>query len=188
MFETLHTSAVFISMQPLLTLLASGRATGIVVESGEVTYTVPFHNALPILEAINRLDVGGRDLTNHLSQLLTEHGYPFTTSGEREIARNIKETLCYVASDFEEEMHKFLQSRDIEKTYELPDGNIVIIGAERFGCPEALFRPSLIGIEPTLPPIVDSIPPRLRENRSCHLFALPTELFAEIARYVSHCQ
>merc|ERR1712167_449580 len=38
-------------------------------------------------------------------------------------------------------------SSDIEKNYELPDGNIVTVGNERFRCPEVLFQPSMIGLE-----------------------------------------
>ena len=37
--------------------------------------------------------------------------------------------------------------RDEEKTYELPDGNIITVGGERFRCPEVLFQPSFVGKE-----------------------------------------
>merc|ERR1712201_68988 len=36
---------------------------------------------------------------------------------------------------------------DKEKTYELPDGNIITVGSERFRCPEVLFQPSFVGKE-----------------------------------------
>ena len=39
------------------------------------------------------------------------------------------------------------ESSDKEKTYELPDGNIITVGSERFRCPEVLFQPSFVGKE-----------------------------------------
>eukprot|EP01001_Neometanema_parovale_P006616 NODE_2966_length_1305_cov_360.430626_g2817_i0.p1 GENE.NODE_2966_length_1305_cov_360.430626_g2817_i0~~NODE_2966_length_1305_cov_360.430626_g2817_i0.p1 ORF type:complete len:377 (-),score=130.60 NODE_2966_length_1305_cov_360.430626_g2817_i0:114-1244(-) len=148
MFETFNVPALYVSIQAVLSLYSSGRTTGIVMDAGDgVSHTVPIYEGYSLPHAVQRLDMAGRDMTEYMMKLLTERGIQLSTSAEKEIVRDIKEKLCYVALDFDEEMSLASSSSSIEKDYEMPDGNIIQVGAERFRCPEALFKPTSIGRE-----------------------------------------
>lgn len=211
MFEKFDVPAMCVRNTAQLSMVSEARATGIVIESGyDVTRVVPICNYEVISHAIKRMDVGGRDLTEHLRTLLKKRGYAFPSSAETAILRGIKEKLASVAEDFEQDLsaidepdaiEKILAERwsrekelvrewcngcldtqtvrdikekfsyaadvkekrfyvadavlvtlemdedakDAEEKYEMPDGNVITIGAELFRCIEPLFKPSLLG-------------------------------------------
>ncbi len=148
MFETFGVPGLYIAIQAVLSLYSAGKFTGIVCDSGDgVTHFVPIFDGYALPHSILRVNLAGRDLTDYLVKILSERGHHLTTSAEREIVKDIKEKLCYVALDFDQELNESKSGSSKEANYEMPDGQIITIGSERFRCPEALFRPSLIGKE-----------------------------------------
>jgi actin len=148
MFETFNVPSYYVCSQGALALYSSGRTTGIILESGDgVTQIMPIYEGYIVPRGCKRLNFAGCDLTELLVQLLMERGYTLNTKSQKEIVRDIKEKLCYVALDFDAEMEKAATSSEINRTYELPDGNVITVGNERFRCPEMLFKPYFDGME-----------------------------------------
>eukprot|EP00948_MAST-09A_sp_MAST-9A-sp1_P004148 g4148.t1 len=99
-FEKSNAPALYVSPQATLSLYASGKTTGVVLDSGAgVTHAVPVYEGFNLNHAVTRVDIAGRDVDDYLQRLLRRAGYIFHTSAEQEVVRMIKETSCYVSYD-----------------------------------------------------------------------------------------
>ncbi|CAE7679079.1 unnamed protein product, partial [Symbiodinium pilosum] len=158
LFEKFSCPAAYIVIQAVMSLYSYGRTTGTVVDSGDgVTHTVPVYEGYALPHAIQRLDLAGRDLSEYMIKILHESGHNMTSSSEKDIAREMKETTCYVCSgDWKAEMQSAKERpTEYEKIFSLPDGQQVALSSERFRVPEVMFDPMIAGRE--LPGLHQSI-------------------------------
>jgi len=146
MFEVFSVPKLHLSMQAVCALYATGRTTGVVLDSGDgVSHTVPIYEGFAIPHSIQKMLLAGCDLTTYLQTLLKERNLNFNTPTEMDIVKDIKETMCYVVGDFDAAMRDAKESNACDKNYNLPDGKQIMIGNERFRCAEAMFRPEVLG-------------------------------------------
>jgi len=118
-----------------------------VCDSGDgVTHTVPVYEGFSIPHAVKKNFTAGRAITAHMVNLLSSDGITETggKSAWNQIVRKIKEDLCFVSLDIAADKKKAAESSELQKMYELPDGQTISVNAPRFMAPEAIFFPDLI--------------------------------------------
>ncbi|KAH3762209.1 actin beta/gamma 1 [Pelomyxa schiedti] len=145
LFETFTAPAAYLANDALLSLISSGRTTGIVIDCGEgITRFAPIIDGTLTTSATARVELAGCDLTDFMSTILSQHGNSLSESiSDRAIVKDIKEHIPYVALNFDEEMGA--DPPQSKKTCQLPDKRVINLPDKLFRCPEALFRPELIG-------------------------------------------
>ena len=147
LFETFNIQAMYVTIRQYLSLLDAGSMTGLVLSSGDgTTCSVPIYMGHPLLHAALRVNLAGQELTEYLMKLLVNRGFSISQGSGRKVVKEMKETVCYVASDYEKELKTSTESSPFEIAYALPDGAEIILNSERFRCPEALFQPGLLGM------------------------------------------
>ena len=156
MFERFNVGRFYLCIDGVLELLASGRGTGVVINSGkEITYTLPVWRGYASPQAAQQMDIGGMHVTDYLQKLLIKREITDIKCNDNcswavkafDTVNTIKETLCYVALDHDKELEKSKTSIELQQDYKLPDGGIIRVDTERFQAPEILFDPKLIGLE-----------------------------------------
>lgn len=171
MFENYKVPALFLAKNAVLTSFASGRSTSLVVDSGGgSTVVAAVHDGYVLQKAVSTSPIGGEFLTDCMMKSLESKGivikprysfkkkeispgdykivdldFPNTTESyrlfcTRAIAGDIKESVSRVPdSAYDEASYANVPMT----SYELPDGQTIEIGADRFKIPDILFNPSL---------------------------------------------
>ncbi|KAK2195285.1 bifunctional Actin family/ATPase [Babesia duncani] len=144
-FETFNVPALYMAPTAILSLYGTARTTGLILDIGNnVTHSVPIHEGTILPYGICRLDIGGFDLTSNLIRFVDD--LKRNTIEDRCIARTIKEKLCYVSIEYNEEYKRMSENpQDYTEQYELPDGRIVNLCTEKIATAEMLFNPEIAG-------------------------------------------
>lgn len=146
MFERYGFAGVNVSVQAILALNSQGLTSGFVVDSGDgVTHLVPVMQGYLEPALVERVNLAGRHVTEHLMKLLAGQGHPLNSTADLETVREIKQKLCYVAYDPESEKKLARETTLVDRQYTLPDSRVIRVGAERFLAPEILFNPAAAG-------------------------------------------
>ncbi|MFX0100607.1 MAG: rod shape-determining protein [Candidatus Hodarchaeota archaeon] len=168
-FDTFRVPSVVIFQSAVMALINSNLSTGLVLEIGEgMAFTVPIHEGEIIQYAVNRVPLGGIDVNENLKNMLMQEGYHLTFSAQKEILRDIKEKLCYVAEDINTETQNAYKV-NIRRPYTLPDGSTMEVGNSRFMAPEILFSPGMLGynimsIPQAIIDTISKVPPELKKT------------------------
>lgn len=175
MFETFNVRGLYIAVQAVLALAASWMAsssacrtlTGTVVDSGDgITNVIPVVEGYVIGSHIRQIPVSGRDITHFIQTLIRDRGeVGIPPERSLDIARTIKEEMCYVCPDMVREFSKYDNEPDkwikqystMNTVTQTPF--TIDVGYERFLAPEVFFHPEFVSSEffEPLPSVVDSV-------------------------------
>ena len=134
--ETLRSQSVSFISSATLSLLSTGRVTGIVAECGYgITNVVPIFESFGLEHARITSELGGYDVDAYLKYLLKKIGM---AENDNSAVREVKEQLCYVRATPDE-------PEPDPTPYEPPSGSRIMIGEEKHTAPEVLFDPSRNG-------------------------------------------
>ncbi|KAK0638569.1 actin 3 [Cercophora newfieldiana] len=157
LFETFIAPRAFVASPAVLSLYASGRSTGLVVDSGHnQTTCVPVYEGFPLASATHTLRLGGGEVTEHLGSILSQPGL------DQSVMKEVKERFCHVALDPYRECVRGEKGWETQR-YTLPDGKVVSIGTEAFRAPEPLFAPFL-GLPNTVQRVIGAADRDVRER------------------------
>jgi actin-related protein len=149
MKDKVEVDSISIMNSAVLSLFASGRTSGVVIESGQgITCAVPVFEGYALPHAIKTINVSGQDVTQFLFDSLVAKGVDINETNMDNV-REIKEQMCSVAMDYERAIRGHDPLDEEGRMYELPDnkGIITVDHKTRFESTELLFNPDIAGIK-----------------------------------------
>jgi actin, other eukaryote len=134
LFEKFHVPSLCLANSAMLSVLASGRTSGLAVECGAgITSTVPVFEGFALKHAVTSMDFGGQDISTNLRKSFFEKGIEIDLQASMFIKEKLAFCNGYKSAD--------LLSTQREKcTFPLPDGIEVTVDSRILrDCTDALF-------------------------------------------------
>ncbi|XP_076876549.1 actin-like protein 7B [Brachyhypopomus gauderio] len=155
MFETFNVPAMHAVSQPVLSAVSYGKTSALVVDCGHgASRVVPINDGKCIASETRQVGHAGETLNSYLESMLCISGTSTPNTNNFVLLDEIKKRYCYLAINTDSDLTEI----NCTTTHGLPDGTTLILGNERFMCPEVLFQPSIVGSrEPGIPILIMNI-------------------------------
>jgi actin len=159
LFETFNVEKLHLANTAMLGLYSYGKTTGIVLDCGHgVTTSVPIYEGYPLPHASLRVNFGGENISSELLKLVKDKvGRDYNGTKGKLLADNIKESMGYIAQDYEHEQKVYIDGTEYNRDYLLPDGKSISLGEELFKCAEFLFTPGEYPHKPIYKYLIESL-------------------------------
>lgn len=153
MFESQKVCGFYFMQQCVLSLFASGRTRGLVVEVGHgSSHAIPIFEGYALPHAALHYNAGGMDISHRLHLLLSKRGVSFHSFPLHTIDE-IKESTCAMGNSTNQQGGLQNQQDETSKPFELPDGTILQVDRHtQTMSAEVLFKPQELGDEHPLRP------------------------------------
>jgi actin len=145
MFEKFSVFNIHMEPQPVMTLFATSKSSGIIIESGEsMTHIVPVYESYIIPQGVRTNNTAGAKMTQELFGFIKHNLAKYNIGNPLNMTKRIKEKFMELkleSFNYFTEYNRILSNNIADQSFKLPDGNLIPIGDERFLAPEILFNP-----------------------------------------------
>jgi actin len=146
MFEKFSVFNIHMEPQPVMSLYSTTKTSGVIVESGDsMTQIIPVYESYIVPQGVRTTNIAGAEMTKSLHSFIENKLKKFNVGNPSYMTKKIKEKFLELSlqpvDNFIEKYYNFSHQSENVDNFQLPDGNIIPIGDERYLAPEIIFNP-----------------------------------------------